>query len=222
LLPGVRVTRCRVLALFAAGVLVANSVTLLKVAAALPLPASDPSTERRLKRFLTNPAVGLETLWQPLLPVLLRSLGQRELILVFDPTPYREDATILVVGVLCRHRVLPLVWRVMPQQVEWPQRLREVLPPLLATVAAAAPRARRVLPTPPGPVKVSSRTSSRRRSRTAATSCSRPTNGVIDNTPDESGGVNREIEEAEATGIGPAGAFCQRARSSLPRRLRAV
>jgi hypothetical protein len=117
----------------------ANSVTVLKVAAALPLAASDPSTERRLRRFLANPAVTVETLWHPLLPILLQALGQRELILVFDPTPYRDEATILVVGVLCRHRILPLVWRVMPQQVAWPEPLHEALPPLLATVAAALP-----------------------------------------------------------------------------------
>jgi len=44
---------------------------------------------------------------------------------------------------------------------------------------AATSRARWVLPTPPGPVKVSRRTSSRRNSvSTAATSCSRPTSAV--------------------------------------------
>ncbi len=138
-LPGVRVTRCRVLALFAVGVLWANSVTLLKVAAALPLAASDPSTERRFKRFLTNPAVSVATLWQPLLPILLAHLGGRNLLVVFDPTPYRDCATILVLGVVVRHRVLPLLWRVMPQQQTWPQRLAEVLEPMLAVIAAALP-----------------------------------------------------------------------------------
>ena len=63
----------RVLALFAAGMVWANAVTLRKVAAALPLAATDPSTERRLQRFLTNPGVDVATLWQPLLPVLLRT-----------------------------------------------------------------------------------------------------------------------------------------------------
>lgn len=138
-LPEARVTRVRVLALFAAGIVWANAVTLLKVAAALPLPATDPSTERRFKRFLTNPDVTVETLWHPLLPVLLRGLGRRELVLVFDPTPYRDCATILVLGVVVRRRVLPLAWRVMPQQEEWPERLRDVLGPLLAPVAAALP-----------------------------------------------------------------------------------
>jgi hypothetical protein len=138
-LPAARVTRVRVLALFAAGVLWATSVTLLKVAAALPLPATDPSIERRLKRFLVNPAVDVPSLWEPLLPVLVRSLGGRDLVFVFDPTPYRADATILVVGVVVRHRVLPLLWRVVPQQEPWPDRLRDLVEPMLRTIAAALP-----------------------------------------------------------------------------------
>lgn len=139
LLPAARVTRVRVLALGAAGVLWANSVTLGKVAAALPLAASDPSTERRLQRFVSNPAVSIETLWQPLLPVLLAAVGRRELIVVFDPTPYRDCATILCLGVVVRHRILPLLWRVMPQQEPWPERMRAVLEPMLAEIAAALP-----------------------------------------------------------------------------------
>lgn len=138
-LPAARVTRVRVLALFAAGILWANSVTLLKVAAVLPLLATDPSTERRLQRFVTNPAVSVATLWHPLLPVLLRAVGGRELLIVCDPTPYRDCATILCLGVVVRHRILPVLWRVMPQQAPWPARLREVLEPMLATVAAAVP-----------------------------------------------------------------------------------
>lgn len=141
LVPDVRGTRRRVLALVAAGVRWANRVTLLTVAATLPLPAADPSTERRLRRFLANPAVSVETLWVPLLPVLLRALGRREVLLVFDPTPDRDRATILAVGVVVRHRVLPLAWRVVPQQEPWPERLRPLLEPLLRAIAAALPPA---------------------------------------------------------------------------------
>lgn len=139
LLPAARVTRSRVLALLALGILWSGSVNLLRVAAALPLAACDPSSERRFRRFLGNAAVTQESLWVPLLPPLLAALGQREVLLVFDPTPYRGEATILCLGVVVRHRVLPVAWRVMPQQTAWPQRLRDILPPLLAPVAAALP-----------------------------------------------------------------------------------
>ena len=139
LLPEARVTRVRVLALFAAGIVWATSVTLLQVAAKLPVAATDPSVERRLRRFLANPAVTRETLWHPLLPVLLRGLGGREVLLVFDPTPYRTDATLLVVGVVVRHRVLPLTWQAVPQQEPWPDRLAALLVPLLQPIATALP-----------------------------------------------------------------------------------
>lgn len=139
LLPGVHATRAATLAGFSLGVLWSGTVTLLKVAAALPLAACDPSIERRWRRFLANPRVTLATLWQPLLPVVLAALGQRELLFVFDPTPYRTQGTILCLGVVCRGRILPVAWRVMPQQTPWPERLAPVLAELLAEVAAALP-----------------------------------------------------------------------------------
>ena len=87
LLPGERVTRCRVLALFALGVGWAGTVRVNRVAAALPLGVRVLSTERRLRRFLANPAVSVEAVWRPLLPTLLRRWAGAEATLVFDPTP---------------------------------------------------------------------------------------------------------------------------------------
>jgi hypothetical protein len=139
LLPTVHATRAATLAVFSLGVLWSGTVTLLKVAATLPLPATDPSLERRLRRFLANPQVAQATLWVPLLPRLLAGLGKRDVLVVFDPTPYRDCATILCLGVVCRGRILPVAWRVMPQQTDWPQRLAPVLEAMLADVAAALP-----------------------------------------------------------------------------------
>jgi hypothetical protein len=78
-------------------------------------------------------------LWQPLLPMLLAGWTGRRLVLVFDPTPYRSDWTVLWVGAVVQHRVLPLAWQVVPQQAPWPDDLAGLLPPLLAPIAAAAP-----------------------------------------------------------------------------------
>jgi hypothetical protein len=139
LLPAVHATRAATLALFSLGILWSGTVTLLKVAAALPLAACDPSTERRLRRFLANPRVRVAMLWEPLLPVLLAGLRQRELLFVFDPTPYRADATLLVLGVVWRGRVLPVAWRVVPQQTAWPERLAPLLAAMLDEGAAALP-----------------------------------------------------------------------------------
>lgn len=139
LLPTVHTARATTLALFSLGVLWSGTVTLLKVAAALPLPACDPSLERRWRRFLANDRVSVAALWTPLLPVLLAGLGPRELVFVFDPTPDRDDATLLVLGVVYRRRVLPVAWRVVPQQTAWEARLRPLPDERLAEAAAALP-----------------------------------------------------------------------------------
>jgi hypothetical protein len=139
MLPTVHATRAATFAAFALGVLWGGTVTILKVAAVLPLAATDTSIERRMRRFLANDRVTRPTLWQPLLPALLAGLGQRELLFVFDPTPYRDCATRLCLGVVARGRVLPVAWRVMPQQRSWPQRLETVLDELLAEAATALP-----------------------------------------------------------------------------------
>lgn len=144
MLPGVRVTRCRVLALFSVGMMWAGTVRLHQVAAALPLGVRVPSTERRLRRFLDNAAVGAATVWEPLLPALLRRWAGQEVTLVFDPTPHRGDWTVLWIGIVVHRRVLPLAWRLVPQQDPWPETLEPLLAPLLTMVAAALPPGCRV------------------------------------------------------------------------------
>jgi hypothetical protein len=139
LLPEERITRVRGLALFVWGMSEAGTVRLNQVAAALPLPVRVPSTERRLGRFLANPAVGVATLWQPLLPTLLAPWAGQELLLVFDPTPLGRHWTVLWVGIVCHRRVLPLAWRLVPQQTDWPATLGPLLAPLLEPIAAAVP-----------------------------------------------------------------------------------
>src|SRR5215207_4928901 len=48
-----------------------------------------------LAPLAANPQVTVETLWRPLLPVLLRRWAGHEVVLVFDPTPHRADWTVL-------------------------------------------------------------------------------------------------------------------------------
>jgi hypothetical protein len=127
------------LGLFALGMLWAETVRIHRVAATLPLPARVPSTERRLRRFLANPAVTVATIWHPLLPHLLGRWAGQDVVLVFDPTPYRANWTVLWVGIVVHRRVLPLSWHIVPQQEAWPATLTTLLPALLAPIAAALP-----------------------------------------------------------------------------------
>lgn len=109
------------------------------MAAALPLPVADVSTERRLPRFLANRAVVVGELWATVLPALLAGQAGREVSLVFDPTPHQDRATIVVLGLVDHKRVLPVAWRVLPQQEPWPEELLVVAHALAQAVAAALP-----------------------------------------------------------------------------------
>jgi hypothetical protein len=140
LLPAERVTRTRTLALLVLGLLWAGTVSLPMLAASLPLPARVPSTERRLRRWLANPAVVAGAIWRQLLPALVADRAGQELVLVFDPTPHNARATLLVLGLVQHHRVLPLAWRVVPQQDgPWAESQTTCLARLMREVAAALP-----------------------------------------------------------------------------------
>ena len=183
LLPAARATRAATLALFALGVPWAGNVALLKVAAALPLPAVDPSTERRLRRWLANPAVAVDGLWRPLLPGLLAGVSGREVVLVFDPTPFRDRLTVLCLGIVQHKRVLPLAWRAVPQRAPWP-----------------APR--RPTPTASGAASTSSAARSGRRRGSIA--CSSPCTWRCGGA--SSSGCGRSAPGSGAASTGPTGA----------------
>jgi hypothetical protein len=138
-LPGVRVTQVRPLALCVLGLLWSSRIGLRAIAAALPLPVADASSERRLQRWLANPRVDVRSLWRDLLPPLLASRAGQPVLVVLDPTPHTATATILELGLVCRRRTLPLAWRVVPQQAPWPRPQITYLTDMIAEVATALP-----------------------------------------------------------------------------------
>lgn len=139
LLPDLRLSRIRVLALVSLGMLWASSVQLPQIAAHLPLPVQQLSTERRLRRWLANRHMPVVSTWQPLVAALLARHGQRELLLVFDPTPYRDQATVLMLGLVVHKRVLPVAWHVVPGQSAWSHSTWSYLSRLCRRVAAVLP-----------------------------------------------------------------------------------
>jgi hypothetical protein len=141
-LPEVRLTRVRNLALLVLGLLWAETVALPRIAAELPEAARDPSRERRLRRWLSNRHVAVGPIWRALLPTLLAHLGGRKVLLVFDPTPVTTRATILLLGLVHGHRILPLAWRTVPQQDgPWATAQTVLMEELLREVQAALPPA---------------------------------------------------------------------------------
>lgn len=139
MLPGMRVTRVRNLALLSLGLLWAECVTLGRIAAVLPCTVNDLSTETRLQRWISNRFVPVAATWRTLAQALLTPLGQREVLLVFDPTPHTRHWTLLMLGVAMRGRVLPLAWHLVPAKQAWRHNTWTYLERLCRRVATMLP-----------------------------------------------------------------------------------
>lgn len=125
------------LALFVLGAIKAESSVVQRVAEALlgESEAKAPSIERRLERFLSNPRIETEQVWDDFLAQLLPSFTQQPVRLVIDLTAYEEHAQVISLGILQPTRVLPLVWKVMPGQDRWDHGLWECVEGLFKRVA---------------------------------------------------------------------------------------
>jgi hypothetical protein len=111
-LPGKRVTRQRNLALLVVGLHLAQSVYLTKIAGKLHVPAKKLSLAGRLRRFLRNAAVKVDSYYEPLLIPLLQAVAGKEVLLIIDTTKVGPWHRTLVVTLAYRGRALPLAWAV--------------------------------------------------------------------------------------------------------------
>jgi len=137
--PTIRATRVRPLALFVLGLIWAGTVSLPRIALALPLSATAPSTERRLRRWLANPHVPVTALWRPLVQAMLASRAGTALTLTLDPTTLGDRCYIYVLGLVAHKRVLPLAWHLLPNTTPWSRPERDYLARLFRLVATWLP-----------------------------------------------------------------------------------
>jgi len=93
------------------------------------------SHERRFQRFVANERIEVESCWNSFLQEVLPFWHEKPVTLILDMTPYTEEATIVYVGIVVKSRVLPIAWRVMPQQEQWDQGQWEILAHLFAQIA---------------------------------------------------------------------------------------
>ena len=103
--------------------------------------AKMPSIERRLQRFIANKRIDVTACWKSFLEQVLPFWQNKEVVLVLDCTPFRDTFTIIYLGLLVHHRVLPLAWKIMPQQESWDQGQWELVRQLVAGVAPYFPPA---------------------------------------------------------------------------------
>lgn len=93
------------------GLYLSRRIHLSFIAAKLPFRAQKLSLERRLRRFLDNPAIRVRPLYEATARQLLRNAAASGTIaLVIDSTKVSFGHRLLMVGVAYRRRVLPIAW----------------------------------------------------------------------------------------------------------------
>src|SRR5713226_6476335 len=139
LLPGVHGHQKKTLALCVVSIILSGSAVLQRMAESIYLAgiseAKMPSIERRLARFVANQRVQVSKIWKLFLTQVLASWKGKAVQLVLDGTPFGNRATIVYLGLLVHSRVLPVAWRIMPQQEEWDQGQWELVGELLDEVS---------------------------------------------------------------------------------------
>jgi hypothetical protein len=135
LFPKVHGHQKKTLALFVIGIVLAGNAVLQRVAESLSLQgmtlAKMTSIERRLARFIANDRIVVSQIWEDFLSQVLPFWQGKSLRFVLDCTPFRNDATIVYVGLLVHSRVLPVAWAVMPAQEKWEERQWSIVARLL-------------------------------------------------------------------------------------------
>jgi hypothetical protein len=135
LLPEVHGHQKKSLALSVIGIVLAKSAVLQRMAERVYLQgisaAKMPSIERRFARFVANERICVSDLWKQFLAQILPYWQGKAVQFVLDCTPVDDRATIVYLGLLVHSRVLPVAWRVMPNQEKWEQGQWELVGQLL-------------------------------------------------------------------------------------------
>ncbi len=128
LLPSIHGHQKKTLALSVLGIVLSKSAVLQRMAESIYVhgisQAKMVSIERRFARFVANERLDVRSIWTELLKQLLPSWKGKAVQLVLDCTPFDDRATIVYLGLLVHSRVLPVAWRVMPNQATCSMRSR--------------------------------------------------------------------------------------------------
>ena len=111
-LPAERITRQRNMALLVAGLYLSMAIHMSQIASTWHLPGKELSLVNRLRRFLDNQRVNVESWYRPLASQLLATFANKQLRLVIDCTQVGFNPRLLMIGLAYRKRTLPLAWSV--------------------------------------------------------------------------------------------------------------
>lgn len=134
-LEGIHGHQKKGLALLVLGIILSESVVLQRIAESVQQAGSSeakmPSIERRLARFVANERIEVSKIWKQLVAQFLPYFGKQRLWFVLDCTPIDDRACIVYLGLLVHSRVLPVAWRVMPNQESWDEGQWELVGAML-------------------------------------------------------------------------------------------
>jgi hypothetical protein len=135
LLTGIHGHQKKTLAFFVLGIVLSGCAVMQRVAETLSerglSEAKMSSIERRLARFIANERIVVPVIWKRFLEQVLTPFRGQQLYFVLDNTPFRDELTIVYVGLLLHSRVLPVAWAVMPAQTKWDEGQWEIVGRLL-------------------------------------------------------------------------------------------
>ena len=110
--PEQRITQVRNFVWLVVGIYHSRSVHLSQIAGKVLGPAKNVSTERRLSRFLDNPAIRVREWYEPIaqqwLEAQMNWLG--EVRLIVDGTKVGFGHQLLIVSLAYRQRAIPIAW----------------------------------------------------------------------------------------------------------------
>src|SRR6266702_77911 len=143
LLPGMHGHQKKTLAFFVLGIVLSGSAVMQRVAETLYerglSEAKMTSIERRLARFIGNSRIVVPLIWKLFLTQVLTPFRGQALSFVLDNTPFRDELTIVYLGLLVHSRVLPVAWAVMPAQTTWDEGQWHIVGRLLDQVRVHLP-----------------------------------------------------------------------------------
>lgn len=143
LLPGIHGHQKKTLALFVLGIVLSGSAVMQRVAEMVSerglSQAKMSSIERRFARFIANDRIVVPVIWKLFVAQVLAPFRGQTLYFVLDTMPFRDDLTIVYLGLLVHSRVLPVAWAVMPGQTKWDEGQWQIVGRLLDQVCVHLP-----------------------------------------------------------------------------------
>ena len=143
LLTGMHGHQKKTVAFFVLGIVLSGSAVRHRVAETFYerglSEAKMSSIERRLARFIANSRIVVPLIWKLFLAQVLTPFRGQALAFVLDNTPFRDDLTIVYLGLLVHSRVLPVAWAVMPAQTKWDEGQLDIVGRLLEQVRVHLP-----------------------------------------------------------------------------------